>query len=103
VLLTRSKCAVSVSSRLVFPLRVAIDWRALIYHGLFCEFFFRLTPRSQMRPLNIILKWSANFIAQLVMYSDLESDYINPIDLCNKINQVFSDTLLIYITIAHIL
>ena len=22
------------------------------------------------------------------MYSDLESDYINPIDFCNKLNQV---------------
>jgi hypothetical protein len=22
------------------------------------------------------------------MFSDLESDYINPIDLCNKLNQV---------------
>lgn len=24
------------------------------------------------------------------MFSDLESDYINPIDLCNKLNQVSS-------------
>lgn len=23
-----------------------------------------------------------------VMYSDLESDYINPVDLCNKVNKV---------------
>lgn len=23
-----------------------------------------------------------------VMYSDLESDYINPVDLCNKLNMV---------------
>ncbi|WFD07122.1 hypothetical protein MVES1_002479 [Malassezia vespertilionis] len=25
--------------------------------------------------------------ANVIMYSDLESDYINPIDLCNKLNQ----------------
>lgn len=25
-----------------------------------------------------------------VMYSDLESDYINPVDLCNKLNMVRS-------------
>ena len=24
---------------------------------------------------------------QVIMYSDLESDYINPIDLCTKLNQ----------------
>jgi hypothetical protein len=25
---------------------------------------------------------------QIIMFSDLECDYINPIDLCNKLNQV---------------
>ena len=25
---------------------------------------------------------------KVIMFSDLESDYINPIDLCNKLNQV---------------
>lgn len=25
---------------------------------------------------------------QVIMFSDLECDYINPIDLCNKLNQV---------------
>lgn len=29
----------------------------------------------------------ADFI-QIIMFSDLESDYVNPIDLCNKLNQV---------------
>jgi protein cornichon len=24
----------------------------------------------------------------IIMFSDLESDYINPIDLCNRLNQV---------------
>ena len=28
------------------------------------------------------------------MYSDLESDYINPIDFCNKLNQVCYAVLL---------
>ena len=27
-------------------------------------------------------------LAQIIMFSDLECDYINPIDLCNKLNQV---------------
>ena len=27
---------------------------------------------------------------QIIMFSDLECDYINPIDLCNKLNQVHS-------------
>ena len=27
---------------------------------------------------------------QIIMFSDLECDYINPIDLCNKLNQVFT-------------
>lgn len=28
------------------------------------------------------------------MYSDLESDYINPIDLCTKLNQVSTHCLI---------
>ncbi|KIL68811.1 hypothetical protein M378DRAFT_21735 [Amanita muscaria Koide BX008] len=35
--------------------------------------------------------WSAvllfGMVFFLIMFSDLESDYINPIDLCNKLNQ----------------
>ena len=27
-------------------------------------------------------------LVQIIMFSDLECDYINPIDLCNKLNQV---------------
>jgi hypothetical protein len=27
-------------------------------------------------------------VVQIIMFSDLECDYINPIDLCNKLNQV---------------
>lgn len=33
--------------------------------------------------------WLAS-IQQIIMFSDLECDYINPIDLCNKLNQVGS-------------
>jgi hypothetical protein len=29
--------------------------------------------------------------SQIIMFSDLECDYINPIDLCNKLNQVRID------------
>jgi hypothetical protein len=28
------------------------------------------------------------YSTQIIMFSDLECDYINPIDLCNKLNQV---------------
>jgi hypothetical protein len=31
---------------------------------------------------------------KIIMFSDLECDYINPIDLCNKLNQVFQIPLL---------
>jgi hypothetical protein len=37
-----------------------------------------LNADVQLRPLLI----------QIIMFSDLECDYINPIDLCNKLNQV---------------
>jgi hypothetical protein len=34
-------------------------------------------------------------IGQVIMFSDLECDYINPIDLCNKLNQVCGFLLLL--------
>ncbi|KAJ3575062.1 hypothetical protein NP233_g1340 [Leucocoprinus birnbaumii] len=40
-----------------------------------------------MHPPSLLPKRRPDFIFQVIMYSDLESDYINPIDLCNKINQ----------------
>ena len=33
-------------------------------------------------------------LVQIIMFSDLECDYINPIDLCNKLNQVRIHTAL---------
>jgi protein cornichon len=30
--------------------------------------------------------------SQIIMFSDLECDYINPIDLCNKLNQVLTQS-----------
>ena len=33
---------------------------------------------------------------QIIMFSDLECDYINPIDLCNKLNQVRESFLFIW-------
>jgi len=38
-----------------------------------------------LRPIWHLL---TGFIRQIIMFSDLECDYINPIDLCNKLNQV---------------
>ncbi|CAO3689108.1 unnamed protein product [Umbelopsis ramanniana] len=40
---------------------------------------------SLLNSLRIILDFE--FIGQVIMFSDLECDYINPIDLCNKLNQ----------------
>ncbi len=36
------------------------------------------------------------------MFSDLECDYINPIDLCNKLNQVCNGFMLDLSRVAHI-
>ena len=35
-----------------------------------------------------LLKLRRRCPSQIIMFSDLECDYINPIDLCNKLNQV---------------
>ena len=79
-----------MSSRLVVPLRAAIDGCTLIYHGLFCELVFGFLLHDTIPNMSSKFIQFADPIAQVIMYSDLESDYINPIDLCNKINQVFS-------------
>ena len=36
---------------------------------------------------HVALKFLTIF-AQVIMFSDLETDYINPIDFCNKMNKV---------------
>ena len=36
-------------------------------------------------------------LQQIIMFSDLECDYINPIDLCNKLNQVRTSLPLILV------
>ena len=41
---------------------------------------------SLLNSSRIILDFES--IGQVIMFSDLECDYINPIDLCNKLNQV---------------
>lgn len=41
---------------------------------------FRHTQHVRLRP--------SRHSTQIIMFSDLECDYINPIDLCNKLNQV---------------
>ena len=54
--------------------------RSPVHDGFLCE------PLSSLRNY---VKSSRNFFnTQIIMFSDLECDYINPIDLCNKLNQV---------------
>jgi protein cornichon len=43
-------------------------------------YFVSSLPFPASRPTDIFI--------QIIMFSDLECDYINPIDLCNKLNQV---------------
>ncbi len=63
--------------RLAFPLRRAHGSRVIVHHGFLRASFF-----SQFVKLIVFL------LRQIIMFSDLECDYINPIDLCNKLNQV---------------
>lgn len=69
--------------RLAFPLCGAHGRRTTVYHGFLRASSFSLgqiNPVSSTNPRGPY--------AQIIMFSDLECDYINPIDLCNKLNQV---------------
>ena len=59
---------------MVFFVRVALDFDYVHVAVL-------LNADVQLHPL-----------VQIIMFSDLECDYINPIDLCNKLNQVRTHT-----------
>ncbi|ELU42060.1 Cornichon domain-containing protein [Rhizoctonia solani AG-1 IA] len=37
-------------------------------------------------PPGFFSRWSFSYVPLIIMFSDLECDYINPIDLCNKLN-----------------
>ncbi len=63
--------------RLAFLVRSTHGCRIIVYHGFLRAFFVS----SFVKPNNFLLR-------QIIMFSDLECDYINPIDLCNKLNQV---------------
>jgi len=72
--------------------------RASILHGVFRESrplllghvcCFNLAHYA-LHPSRYNLVDGPRFILQIIMFSDLECDYINPIDLCNKLNQVGS-------------
>ena len=65
---------------MAIPLRSALGSGALVHHGL-----LRASPN--ITSLENVLILCHNF-DQIIMFSDLECDYINPIDLCNKLNQV---------------
>ena len=58
-----------------------LGWFA-VWHGLLCE--QNLSQEGLYgRPVLMVVS-----PCKVIMFSDLESDYINPIDLCNKLNQV---------------
>lgn len=69
--------------RMAFSLRCAgRGWSAIYYGVLRQSYFLALVDggfSSVGRNCNL---------CQIIMFSDLECDYINPIDLCNKLNQV---------------
>jgi hypothetical protein len=64
-------------SRMAVSIRGTYGCWVVILHGVLREFL--LTSPS--------LGFTAD-IVKIIMFSDLECDYINPIDLCNKLNQV---------------
>lgn len=56
-----------------------------VHHGLLREqdiYTDFASGTARWKLMLPILLW------QIIMFSDLECDYINPIDLCNKLNQV---------------
>ena len=55
-------------------------------------FFVRLRPLGLATLLTLDPP-----LQQIIMFSDLECDYINPIDLCNKLNQVRTSLPLILV------
>lgn len=71
-------CGVRVC-RLVVPFRSPHGCRTVVLHGVFRE--FAPWPRVGLSLLTLSP-------SKIIMFSDLECDYINPIDLCNKLNQV---------------
>lgn len=64
------------------PLRRALGGRSDVYVGVLCEFL------SSVRVLEIAHGLCGCGCIQIIMFSDLETDYINPIDFCNKMNKV---------------
>lgn len=52
-------------------------------------FFVRLSISFYLNSsCDVTVRCSFHALFQIIMFSDLECDYINPIDLCNKLNQV---------------
>jgi hypothetical protein len=69
-----------VFNRLAIPLFGPYGFRLALHDGLLRA--YRNKASIETRPLPAH--------SQIIMFSDLECDYINPIDLCNKLNAVRS-------------
>src|SRR5712671_1948868 len=74
--------------RLAFSLCGAHGCGVVVHYGFLRASLFSI--------IHITFDLAPGCFTQIIMFSDLECDYINPIDLCNKLNQVnlpsFSDT-----------
>jgi len=64
----------------------------LMAAGLLFTMVFFVRVASPFRWVHVVAALNADVqlypLEQIIMFSDLECDYINPIDLCNKLNQV---------------
>ena len=68
-------------SRMALPLLGPYGRRSSLHHGLLRVSLILPLPIPPHSKFVL-------FRTQIIMFSDLECDYINPIDLCNKLNQV---------------
>ena len=85
----RDRLTLFVVHRLALPLRSAHGCRVTVHHGFLCASF-----------VSSCLKLIVFLLRQIIMFSDLECDYINPIDLCNKLNQVRLTLCLLFILLT---
>ena len=64
----------------------AVLWAAGL---MFTAVFFVSTPSLySLLDSSSLLQHGVRTHPQVIMFSDLETDYINPIDFCNKMNKV---------------
>lgn len=90
VALVRVSCSLAQVSWLMLAAGWLFLFSVLMAAGLLFTMVFFVSLPSY---LNTHPSTHSLPLSQIIMFSDLECDYINPIDLCNKLNQVFLSTL----------